>query len=317
MHWILDSLQPVLTESRLVTIDQAAVVRFADGLELSHFEDSEIIFVPEGLSTEQYYGFVFVLTALLFCFWGKPKWTLSNEGKSYGGSQSLQLALTTAIRAGSPLTDPRYLATVSRDDVAAILARPVKIPLLDERVGLLHDLGSILINTYGTWTILVEKGGFQAAPLARFLAETFPSVYADVATYRGHSVGFYKKAQIFPVYVNDLAKKGFLPRKVEGMAELTVGADYKLPQILRQLGILQYAPSLATDVDNLNELAAGSEAEVEIRAATVWATELIRQAASKRLPDLTAGEVGCMLWLLSQDKPKLTHPHHLTRSAWY
>ena len=51
--------------------------------------------------------------------------------------------------------------------------------------------------------------------------------------------------------------------------ELTVFADYKLPQVLRRLGVLRYAPHLAERIDRLKPLEAGSREEGEIRAATV------------------------------------------------
>lgn len=42
-----------------------------------------------------------------------------------------------------------------------------------------------------------------------------------------------------------------------------------MPVVLRELGVLRYAPSLAAAVDAKQELAPGSQEEVEIRAATV------------------------------------------------
>ena len=46
-------------------------------------------------------------------------------------------------------------------------------------------------------------------------------------------------------------------------------ADYRVPVVLRELGVLRYAPALAAAVDAKQELAPGSQEEVEIRAATV------------------------------------------------
>ena len=57
--------------------------------------------------------------------------------------------------------------------------------------------------------------------------------------------------------------------------ELTVFVDYKLPQVLRRLGVLRYAPHLADQIDRLEPLEADSREEIEIRAATVWAGELM------------------------------------------
>lgn len=63
----------------------------------------------------------------------------------------------------------------------------------------------------------------------------------------------------------------------------TCDADYRVPVVLRELGVLGYAPALAEAVDSRRELAAGSQEEVEIRAATVEAVERLRRAMQARL----------------------------------
>ncbi len=60
-------------------------------------------------------------------------------------------------------------------------------------------------------------------------------------------------------------------------------ADYRVPVVLRELGVLRYAPALAEAVDSRRELTAGSQEEVEIRAATVEAVERLRRAMQARM----------------------------------
>merc|ERR1712224_291008 len=62
-------------------------------------------------------------------------------------------------------------------------------------------------------------------------------------------------------------------------------ADYRVPQILRPFGALRYSEALAAKVDGKHMIASGSEEEVEIRAATVQAVEIIHAIMSKRLED--------------------------------
>ena len=52
-------------------------------------------------------------------------------------------------------------------------------------------------------------------------------------------------------------------------------ADYRVPQILRHLKIFEYSDHLAKIVDAEVEMAYSSAEEIEIRAATVLAVELI------------------------------------------
>ena len=124
---------------------------------------------------------------------------------------------------------------------------------------------------------------------------------------------------------------------------LTCFADYRLPQLLRQRGVLVYAPDLAQAVDAHNELAAGSPAEVSIRAATVVAVDQLvlrlqvlqqRQQNDKNDNDddtnkngmappnkkaWTAVAVDWYLWQVGErlDAAGQLSPHHRVRTIYY
>jgi len=70
---------------------------------------------------------------------------------------------------------------------------------------------------------------------------------------------------------------------------LTCFADYRLPQLLASLGILVYSAELAAAVHALQPLLAGSAAEVQLRAATVQAVEVMRAAAAQAVGSLVTG----------------------------
>ena len=52
-------------------------------------------------------------------------------------------------------------------------------------------------------------------------------------------------------------------------------ADDRVPQILRHLGVLEYSSELASLIDNESELAFSSRWELELRASTIIAVDLI------------------------------------------
>lgn len=52
-------------------------------------------------------------------------------------------------------------------------------------------------------------------------------------------------------------------------------ADYRVPQILRHVDIFEYSEDLSQKIDNEVELPYSSTDEVEIRACTVIAVEMI------------------------------------------
>ena len=86
--------------------------------------------------------------------------------------------------------------------------------------------------------------------------------------------------------------------------ELTAFADYKVPQVLRGFGVLDYTVDLARRIDERRLIPMGSPEEVEIRAATVWACEWIRQELGSRGTALQAFEVDWTLWQAGQS-PRL------------
>jgi len=101
------------------------------------------------------------------------------------------------------------------------------------------------------------------------------------------------------------------------MKELTAFADYKLPQVLRHVGVFEYAPGLAEKVDRMLHLDPGSEEEVEIRSNTIWAVELIRQEMTRLEKDVRASEIDWLLWNLGQDDAFRAKPYHRTVTTFY
>ena len=61
------------------------------------------------------------------------------------------------------------------------------------------------------------------------------------------------------------------------MEQLTVFADYRLPQLFRSLGILQLGPALRARIDSLAAIPKDSAAEIALRAAVVVVGEGLLQ----------------------------------------
>ena len=100
------------------------------------------------------------------------------------------------------------------------------------------------------------------------------------------------------------------------LAALTCFPDYKLPQVLRHLGALEYSDALARRVDDWRELAPGEPAEVEIRASTVVCVERLRDELERRGRKLLSIEVDWLLWDLSQQTYPM-RPYHRVRTVFY
>ena len=271
--------------------------------------------------TERTVNWLLLLDALNFCFWADkntPRWQIAYEGETLNGYWAEAASLTRAVNEGIPLWDAQYLSTIT-DEMMAHIFRPIPeaptIPLFDLRVAHAREIGRVLLEAYeGQFTHAIEQVEGDAVRLTLLLAQQFPS-FRDIATYRKHEVRFFKRAQICVADMHG-AFRGQKWGAFAHLDALTCFADYKVPQILRHYGILEYEPTLAEKVDTQEHLLMGSEEEVEIRASTVWACELLRQEMLKQGHTMNAIEIDQRLWFLAQDAQEM-RPYHRTRTPFY
>lgn len=320
---VLTSTYPVVEQGELVWIDTERVERLVDQwmvqskagritapawYDAYHFFDG----------SERTVNWILVLDALNFCFWAErsqPRWTVEYRGETLNGYLAEAAALTRAVEERIPLWDAQYLSEMSESDLAHIFRGQQRIPLFEQRLYNVREVGRVLLECYaGQFVHAIEQAGYDAVRLALLLARQFSSFH-DVALYRQKEVRFLKRAQICAADLYG-AFAGKSWGALTAMDRLTAFADYKLPQVLRHAGVLEYAPSLAERVDDWELLEAGSEEEVEIRAATVWACELLRRGMAKRGSLLTAAEIDLRLWLMGQQAPEMK-PYHRTRTIFY
>ena len=320
MFEVLETAKKVAAESRQVQIDGQALVRFSknlveNGINLPPWE-TLYHFYDGGEKTVFY---LLVLDTLNFCFWPAPeamKWEIEYKSRRLSGYYALAVSLKQALESGTPIDQAEFLAELSLNGLRDILGGQGELQLLNQRVQNLNELGMALLEEYhGKASELVEAAGESAIALVRMLYRRLSS-FRDVAKYRGHQVPFYKRAQIFAA---DLcgAFQGRKWGRFADMDRLTAFADYKLPQVLRHLGILRYAPELAHKIDQGILIKAGSPEEVEIRANTICVVDLIRQELEKMGKGLKAFEIDWILWNLGQDEAFKEKPYHRTVTIFY
>jgi hypothetical protein len=320
MFEVLETTRLVCEKSRCVKIDQQALERFAQKLiqEEAHLLPWDVHF-HYVQKEEKTFAYLLVLDTINFCFWpadGKSRWRIIYDSRPLSGYYALAAALKRAFEKGFPLNKPDCLAQLSLPQLSEILAGRGELQLLEERVKNLNELGRVLLEKFNGKAECLSAAARGSAPrLARLLADNFSS-FRDVSEYAGQKIFFYKRAQIFAADLYG-AFKGQDWGALEKMEELTAFADYKLPQVLRHMGILHYREDLARKIDQKILLAPGSAEEVEIRANTVQAVEQIRQRLKQQNKEWRAFEIDNLLWNLGQNVVYRLKPYHRTKTIFY
>ena len=306
---VRDAARWVMERVRWVSLAREGIRKLAR--ELAELDPppwpEEHHFVGEEELTLRY---LLVLDALNFCFWpGKGRWHVDGpKGEVLDGYYALAYGLKRAAESSPEFFEPGHLASVTEDSLREVLG---DIPLLSVRVRIAREVGKALL-AFGSARAFFAVG--SCAELIERVTAHIPS-FRDACLYRGHWIPFYKRAQILCADVYG-AFRGEGPGAFPDMDWLTAFADYKLPQFLRAHGVLILDPVLTARIDAHEEIPAGSDEEIEIRAATVQAVELLVGELARLGRPARAFEVDWMLWNLSQGM-EVSFPYHRTLTIFY
>ncbi len=315
---ILVTTKKVIENSKFVSINKEAIEKFCDSFSLDNVATTGLGNVDQ-LNIQQQIGLVCVFNCVNFCFWatkGQEKWATKINSEIIDGATGIFRALEEALKNGEPLLDAHFLKNIDREKFNEILNGNIEIPLLDERVKCLNEAGKVLLENFsGDFMKVFEAANGDAIKLTNLFIEFFPS-FNDYVTFEGEKIEFHKRAQLNTDMINYRhAKHG--EKELANLDKLTAFADYKVPQMLRKFGILEYTLKLAIKIDSYEEIEAGSREEIEIRAATIWAIEQMKEVLIPRFPQITARQLDDHLWSLGQTKSPEDKPYHRTKTIYY
>ena len=102
----------------------------------------------------------------------------------------VSLVQAALLYSGIPVTSGKFLAKVSREDLARIFAGNIPMPMLDEKLTVLHDVGAVLAAKYeGRFANFVHSCSPRLYDngngLVDRLVKEFPR-FNDVSTLDGH-----------------------------------------------------------------------------------------------------------------------------------
>ncbi|MFZ5951661.1 MAG: queuosine salvage family protein [Candidatus Rifleibacteriota bacterium] len=212
-----------------------------------------------------------------------------------------------------------YLSALTAADCCRIFAQNGNDPTVAELMQMfsqaLNELGTyVKMNFNGSFTQMLESAEHSAEKLLQIL--TGMKYYQDTAIHFGKPVYFYKRAQITASDLN-IALKGQGPGFFKDIDRLTIFADNLVPHVLWRDKAISYSDELERKIRSGESLDAGSDYEIELRAAAVHTVELLVKIGKQQFPDITSQKLDFILWNRGQAEYYRTIPPHKTRTFFY
>ncbi|GMH76450.1 hypothetical protein TL16_g07088 [Triparma laevis f. inornata] len=246
----------IMDSAIFVAIDQSKLIELAtkienerrnspDGNAFTSWDEHGWHYKGEPEQTALY---VLVLDALNFCFWPSEKGALQYD--------HLAIALKTMCEGGDFRFSPARLAAMTVEELRAELdpLLPCPMPAIEERCRLLNELGEGLTLFWeGSALKMIEAANSSADSLVHIISRSFPGFRDTCVSPAGTQCYFYKRAQIA---VADLwaAFDHSHPCNFTDINKLTTFADYRVPQLLRDLDVMVYNAEVRNYEERRDEL---------------------------------------------------------------
>lgn len=258
------------------------------------------------MNIDKIINFMLIFESIDYCFWGQPKWTIETiEGKK-SGSDALLYALLNHVKK----VDKIDFANISFEEFSDILKGNVDIPFLKERYETVVSICNVVNKKMnGNFYNYIEKIN-EDTELFDIIINNF-SEFCDVREYDNKKIYFYKLAQLLTSDILHI-KELINGTKVD-YSHLVGCADYKIPQTLRALGIVEFNSELSKIVDNKQLIDENSMYEVEIRANMIAVISYI----NSKLKDTCSIDINDYLFLASKKIKDIAKPYHMCKNKNY
>ncbi len=322
---VLDSLHPVIDHSRDVRTHFKKVQEVAAWMAYEELPEPDYA-LPLGAGDGKRDETIdFILTADLIDtaftdFSNQQKFQVDFAGRHWSDSDALFACMKRALDSGIPVLDGKFLAQATKPELQKIFAGNIEMPMLDEKMEVLHQSGKVLVDRYGgRFHNFVDSCSPRLYDNGKGLVDRmvteFPR-FNDVSEYDGHTIKLFKLPQLglWLVY-SSLRRSGQF--RIDDLDKMTAFADYIVPVALRLMGITSYSPDLEHAINSHQMIPRDSRQEIEIRAHCVYATALLSEEVNKLRPkdmQIVIPQIDARLW---------THyhttwwPHHLTKTIMY
>ena len=332
MYWpkpigspVLDSVRYAVESSRDVHTQYEKIVEVASWMAYEELPMPEFT-LPFGVGqgdANTAIDFVMVADSIDTAFTdfaNQEKFQVDYLGQHWSDSDAEFACIKRAVDNGVPFLDGNYLAKMTRVELDRIFEGNIQMPMLDEKLAVLHQVGKVLAEKYGG---RFHKFVHSCSPklydhgngLVDRLVNDFPR-FNDVSILDGQEIKFYKLAQlgIWMLYAT-LHKAGKF--RLDDPQKMTAFADYIVPVALRLHGITSYSDQLEKAIHSHQIIPRDSRWEIEIRAHCIYATAVLTEEINKlRPPELQViiPQIDARFWTHFHTT---TWPHHLTPTIMY
>jgi hypothetical protein len=187
----------------------------------------------------------------------------------------------------------------------------------------LMELFALALNDLGEWVTDQYAGDYQGfLKQSKHAEEAVLALlkmpfFRDIARYGRNEVYFLKRAQILLQDLR-LAEPNHSLLQFDDFNQLTIFADNVIPFVLKADGVLSYHSWLEERIHKEELIASRSYEEIEMRACSVHAVEILKAVISEELKEITVAQLDFCLWNRGQKLKKLTDAkRHRTRCVFY
>ena len=300
---ILDSSKYVSDNSKYVSVNYEVlneIISTSNFNDLKHWLNSYPFNVLD-MTVDDLVVFLLVYHSICFSTWGNPKWKIDTDYGVLDGSFAIMYLLLNKYKKYGNYN-------MNFDEFCLLLKGNIEIPLLKERFNQIKIVINYLNNNSFYDNI---KDKTIDIDLMNYIVSNF-KFFKDERKYNNKIIPFYKRAQLL---TSDILHIREIKENISVDYSNLIGcADYKIPQVMRNLGILKYNDELSNVVDNLLEIPVNSEMEVEIRANTLVVINYFYEKLNRKVPRI---DINDYMWTLGQNKTKKITPYHRTRTINY
>lgn len=305
---IKNSCKYVVENSEHVKIDYSKLDDFIANIDCNNLKNW-LLYNPYNLldlDIETLVNFLLVFESIDYSFWGQPKWTIETEDGLKDGSDAL---LYDMLKYAKKLGNATF-NDVSFNEFRNILKGNIEIPFLEERYKTISEINEIVNKKMSGNFYKYIKNITSDTELFNLIINNFES-FKDERIYDGKVIYFYKLAQLLTSDILHLREE--IEKITVDYSNLIGCADYKIPQVLRALGITKYDKELSYMVDNKKEIEISSKYEVEIRASQIFVLGYIKN----RLNSFKSVDINDFLFNYSKKLKNIVKPYHLCRNKNY